>query len=115
MNWKKSFKNDIATKWDLMNNEHSMYEQTNNVGYLQQAGNKLFSIVENFLQMKYDYRVKSYSELKSLVVHNENDYDLLVNAAQLHYFFYNGEVQFPRDEAEYYYKNVYKIMKRRLA
>ena len=112
--WKKGFRKDIKNKFILMDNEYALFQETNNVGYLQQAGNKLFSIVENFLQLKYSHRVKSYGELKILVRNNKNDYKLLLNAVQLHYFFYNGEVQFPRDEAEFIFKEVHKRMVRRL-
>jgi len=112
--WKKSFRKDIKNKVILMNKEYALFQETNNVGYLQQAGNKLFSIVENYLQLKYSHRVNSYTELKILVKNNNNDYDLLIKAVQLHYFFYNGEIQMPRDEAEYYYKEVNKKIIARL-
>lgn len=112
--WKRSFRKDIENKVILMNKEYAFFQETNNVGYLQQAGNKLFSIVENYLQLKYSHRINSYNELKILVKNNKNDRLLLIMAVQLHYFFYNGEVQMPRDEAELIFKEVNKRMMARL-
>ena len=114
MDWKKKFNVDIENKWALMNDEYQNYLRTNNIGYLQQAGNKLFLIVENYLQIKYMHRINNYRELKLLIRNNVNDYDLLVSASQLHYFFYNGEVQMQRDEAEFFYLKIHKKTKIRL-
>lgn len=114
VDWKKSFALDVENKWQLMNDEYNNYLSTSNVGYLQQACGKMFSIVENFLQLKYLYRISNYGELKALVKNNKNDYELLLESAQLHYFYYNGEVHMQKDEAEFFYKKVYGKMKLRL-
>ncbi len=114
INWKSYFKKDIENKYKLMINEYSQYENTDNIDYLQQAGNKLFNIVKNYLQVKYNKRMGTYNELKLLVRNNKNNYELLLESAQLRYFFYNGELQMQRDEAEHFYKKVLQKINSRL-
>lgn len=112
--WKRIFVQDIRQKLLESKREFDRYEKTGKVVYLQQAGNKLFSVVENWLMVKYDTRVSSYSALHNLVKNNRNDRNLLSKVAQLHYFYYENELRGEAWEFEEIYKEVYGIMKKRV-
>lgn len=104
--WKKTFEKDVLAKILEAKNEFDQYKLTNHSIFLQQAGNKLFSAVENYRRLKYDKRVKSYQTLYKLISHHAQDKKLLLDAVQLHYFFYNAQMQMENYEAEEYYTDV---------
>jgi hypothetical protein len=106
-NWTNSFEEDISQKLNQAHAEFLTFQKTQQIIYLQQAGNKLFSAIENFLMCKYKTKVKSYKELQQLVFKNKTELRLLRNAAQLHYFFYNGELQMNRLDATETFKETY--------
>lgn len=112
--WKGIFKKDIKSKIKVSEIEYKKYKDTDKIIYLQQAGNKLFSAVENYLMLKYERRTKSYQALFNMVKHNEKDRAILREAVQLHYFFYNGELDMPIFVAEDFYKTVRNKIKNRL-
>lgn len=114
MTWKSSFKKDIKSKLIYAQKEFQLYKKTGYVIYLQQAGNKLFSAVENYLMMKYGRRVRSYSQVLQMVDDNVYDSELVTQAVQLHYFFYNGDLQMDRYTAEKIFSIVQKKMKSRV-
>lgn len=111
--WKKVFRADIKTKLVYADKEYNKYKSTGRLIYLQQAGNKLFSAVENYMMLKYSQRARSYEAVKGIIT-DARDKKLLVDAAQLHYFYYNAELQMSRSDAESYYKDVYNKMNDRL-
>ncbi len=94
--------------------EFDKYKKENKVIYLQQACNKLFSAVENFLMIKYSRRYKNYQDIKRMVSGNRVDSLLLSEAVQLHYFYYNGDLQMDRYDAETLYKEVRRKLKNRI-
>lgn len=114
INWKKGFKQDINNKLAFATKEYNSYTLTDNVIFLQQAGNKLFSAVENYLMIKYNHRVKSYAQILQLVKNNKNDTVLLIQAVQLHYFFYNADLYSDRYTIEIVFKIVMSKMKSRM-
>jgi len=114
MEWKKVFRKDIKIKLKESKIEFDKYKSTSSIIYLQQSCNKLFSVVENWLMLKYDNRVKSYKDLYFLIRDNKHDRRLLRNANQLHRFFYNGELQMERFEASELYLDVYNIIINRI-
>ena len=114
MNWKSYFKKDIKNKFKYSWKEYLKYKNTNKVIFLQQAGGKLFSAIENYLMIKYNKKVRSYHSLLKLLKSknaNEKDVDLLVYGVQLHYFFYNGKLQMSLDMAETMYISLYNKVK----
>ena len=113
-NWELAFKNDIKQKLLYAEKEYSQYKQTGHIIYLQQSGNKLFSVVENWLMLKYKKRVRGYQQLVTIVSQNNNDSFLLAQSVQLHYFFYNGELQMSKQEAEIMFINISRKMKQRI-
>lgn len=113
-NWETVFKKDIKQKLLCAEKEYFQYKQTGYIIYLQQAGNKLFSVVENWLMLKYKKRVRGYQELVNIISQNNNDSFLLAQSVQLHYFFYNGELQMSKQEAEILFKNISRKMKQRI-
>jgi hypothetical protein len=112
--WKSIFKEDMNNKLKESRREFDKYKSTGRVVYLQQAGNKLFSVVENWLMVKYDTRVANYVELRHLVKNNKNDSRLLSKVAQLHYFYYENKLRGEPEEYEDIYSESYEIMKRRI-
>jgi len=111
-NWRNLLKNDAKRKLRESKREFEKYNKTSRILYLQQACNKLFSAVENYLIVKYNKRVKNYQDLKAIV--NKRDRMLLTDAAQLHYFYYNGKLQMPESDVIDYYERVYeKMVKKR--
>ena len=114
MDWKKAFKKDIKVKLDYANREYKKYRTEGNLIYLQQAGNKLFSAVENYLMIKYGKRVRNYAKLLNMVNSNKNDSRLLTQAVQLHYFFYNADLHMDRYTAEVIFLDVYNKLKNRI-
>lgn len=112
--WKKMFDEDIRDKLKESRNEYLKYEKTNRVVYLQQAGNKLFSVVENWLMVKYNIRVQSYQELRIVVKNNKYDRQLLSKVAQLHYFYYENKLRGEPEEFADIYVEIYDIMYNRI-
>lgn len=111
--WKSYFKKDIIKKMSESKKEYDNFKNTASIIYLQQAGNKIFSIVENYLILKYNNRVKSYKQLYHMIS-SKADKQILFEANQLHRFFYNGELQMEVFEADRLYLTVYNKMKARL-
>lgn len=114
MDWKEEFKKDVKVKLKASEKEYKKYKQTSSIIYLQQACNKLFSAVENYLMVKYKKRVRSYKKLRS-VVKGPADKKLLRDAAQMHYFYYNGRLQMEEFDAADYYNDVRKRFERILS
>lgn len=114
LEWKDMFKKDIRDKLRESKKEYDEYVSTNQVVYLQQAGNKLFSVVENYLMLKYNTRVRSYDDLKILVKNNSFDIKLLKKVSLLHYFFYQNEIEGDADSYAVLYVEIYDIMKGRV-
>ncbi|RLG13672.1 MAG: hypothetical protein DRN66_03755 [Candidatus Nanohalarchaeota archaeon] len=104
--WKQEFKKDIERKMQASTQEYNKYKKTKKTIYLQQAGNKLFSITENYMMIKYGKRKFSYKSIYDLVKSDERDEELLREALNLHYFFYNGKLHMPIWMAVRDYKKV---------
>jgi hypothetical protein len=112
--WKTIFLIDSRAKLTESKKEFVRYKATGKVVYLQQACNKLFSVVENWLMVKYDVRVQSYQQLRGVVKNNAYDRVLLSKASQLHYFYYENVLRGEPEEFEDMYLEVYKVMKERI-
>jgi len=112
--WKQIFLEDIKQKMSESKNEYNKYKDTKRIVFLQQAGNKLFSVVENWLMVKYNKRVRSFVELRVLVKNNVHDRRLLSKVSQLHYFYYENVVRGEPEEFEDIYLESYEIMENRI-
>ena len=112
--WKQVFRSDIKEKLKESYNEYLKYKKTGKVVFLQQSGNKLFSVVENWLQVKYNIIVSSYQELRDVVKNNKYDRTLLSKVSQLHYFYYQNKLRGEPEEFEDIYLEIYEIMKNRI-
>jgi len=110
--WIPSFRQDINSKWSAMNEEYNLYLDNNKAVYLQQACEKLFSIIENYLQIKYAYKTDSYGNLLSKV--SNDDSIFLSGAMQLHRYFYNGQTELLDLQAQQLYLTYRDKMKSRL-
>jgi hypothetical protein len=110
MEWKSKFRQDIKTKLSHSKKELDLYNSTGSIIYLQQACEKMYSVVENYLMIKYSRRAKSYGHLQEIVKNNQYDTNLLFDAFLLHKFFYNAELQMNITDAIRTYKSVYERM-----
>ena len=86
--------------------EFAEYKRSGDVVLLQQAGEKLFSAVENYISLKFDVAIISFYDAKSLVNKDKKWRDLLYDARDLHKFFYNGEGEMSLERAEKLYNSV---------
>ena len=112
--WRKIFKEDMKQKLKESGVEFNKYKTSRKVIYLQQAGNKLFSVVENWLMVKHNVRVSSYKELRKVVRKNKHDKLLLSKTVQLHYFYYENKLRGEPEEFEDIYMEIYDKMKKRV-
>ena len=112
--WKQNFDQDIKSKLEESQKEYKQYRKTGYIIYLQQASNKIFSAIENYLMMKYNQRVFSFRELFKLTSKNESDKNMLLDAKQVHRFYYNGRLQMSEAEAEDYYNSLYLRLNKNL-
>src|SRR3990167_9172804 len=104
--WKRIFKRDYHAKIEASKEEYIEYQAMTRLLSLQQAGEKLFSAVSNFLQYKYDKKTSSHNETLKMVKNNKDDEDLLLDAGRLHSFYYNSTLYMPVYEAERIFKRV---------
>jgi len=112
--WRDKFIVDVKNKLKAANLEFKQYKQTSSIIYLQQAGGKIFSVVENYLMVKHDYRARSYADLYEKIKSNSHDLLLLKDAFQLHKFFYNGDLQMPVYQAEDEFIRISAILEARI-
>ena len=114
MHWKEVFKRDYSSKIRESEKEFDKWKSTDKTIYLQQSCNKLFSAIENFLMYKYGQRQESYQAIRRMISNNRQDHSLLIDANQLHKFYYNAELQMDRYDAENIYKRVMRRLKDRI-
>src|SRR3990170_4614321 len=95
--WKMVFRRDFKEKLRQIQAEYDRYKATDRLINLQQAGEKLFSAVENYLMLKYEERKYSYGALIGMKRMGGKDRVWLANAAALHEFFYNADADETRD------------------
>ena len=110
--WKRVFREDVESKIVESLKEFDDYRKEGHIISLQQACNKLFSAVENYLMLKYDHREKDYQNVKKMVRKDKFDAQLLAKSAQLHYFYYDAELQMDKDEAEVLFQEVLDLLKK---
>ena len=94
-------------------NEYNQYKKTGNIVYLQQAGNKLFNVIENYIQLINRVRAESFYEIKNLVREKKLRH-LLYDARTLHRFFYNSELEMNIEDAEELYISVLSRTEQRI-
>jgi len=112
--WQEKFVLDVKNKFKMANLEYEQYKKTGSIIYLQQAGNKLFSVVENYLMVKNQYRARSYGDLYEKIKGNAYDLALLKDSFQLHKFFYNGDLQMPVFQAEDEFVRISVLLEQRI-
>jgi len=113
-NWKIILTKDIKNKLIYANREYQEFKINGCMIHLQQAGNKLFSTVENYFMLKYDKRVVSYQQVRKLISNNINDRKLLQDSFHLHKFYYNATLHIDIIDAEELYLSVFKRIKQRV-
>ena len=86
--------------------EFNKFENERKQIYLQQAGEKLFNTIENYISLINRLRIESFYEAKQLVIKDKSLQKLLFDARELHRFFYHGINEFNVGYIEDLYKNV---------
>lgn len=94
--------------------EFAEFKRTGDVVFLQQAGEKLFSAVENYISLKSKVRVESYYEAMQLAKGDRELRNLLYDAKILHQFFYNGESEMRAEDIEPRYRKVLARLQARI-
>lgn len=95
------------------NLEFKEYKKSGDIIYLQQAGEKLFNAVENYIQFVQQTRYSSYYEL---TVHTKEKSlrRLLYDTKRLHQFFYNGELEMREEDAMYEFIRLSTLLELRI-
>lgn len=93
--------------------EYNEYKNTGNVIYLQQAGEKLFNAIENYIQYVNQIQAQTFYEIKGLVKEKPLR-KLLYDGRDLHRFFYNGELEMNKEDADEIYVSVRNRLKARI-
>lgn len=93
--------------------EFEEYKRTGDIVFLQQAGEKLFNALENYIQYVQITRYASYYEMH-LNVKEKPLKKLLYDAKRLHQFFYNGELEISKDYAEEEYIRISALLETRI-
>jgi len=94
--------------------EKDKYMDTGEIIYLQQAGEKLFNALENYIQYINKVRAESFFEIKKLIVQDKPLRKLLYDARTLHRYFYNRELELEEEDAVDLYDSVYGRLKKRI-
>ena len=94
--------------------EFIQYEKTNDVIYLQQAGEKLFNSFERYLEIKYQSIKYRHDDIQYLASKDSNNLVLFSQMNQLHRFFYHGEVEMPTDVAKKIFQSVVQKIESRI-
>jgi len=87
--------------------EYQQYRKNNNVIYLQQASEKLFSVVENYISFINQIRIEYFQQARKLISEKAL-IRLLYDARDLHRFFYHGINEMIEVDAEELYLSVLK-------
>lgn len=101
----EAVKENMKSMVKYSKSEYNKYKSTRNIIYLQQAGEKLFNAIENYIQFINKLMVGSFYEIKSLVKEQPLR-KLLYDAQDLHRFFYRGELEMNIIDAENLYKSI---------
>jgi len=78
--------------------EFNTYKSTKDIVYLQQAGEKLFNALENYIQFINRVEAFSFYGIKNLIK-EKSLRRLLYDGKDLHRFFYRGENEMTVDDA----------------
>ncbi|MFT7616097.1 MAG: hypothetical protein ACI8Y7_000926 [Candidatus Woesearchaeota archaeon] len=113
--WQQMYTSDIKEKFQESQQEFIQFQKTQRAVFLQQAGNKLFSVVENHLMLKHGKLARSYQHLKEIIKDDTEDRILLADVARLHFFFYQNELAGDIDDFEFLYERTALTVKKRLS
>ena len=108
-----------AVKQNMLNmikaskQEFDRYKSTKDIVLLQQAGEKLFNALENYIQFVNKNMAGSFYEIKGLIK-EKSLRKLLYDAKDLHIFFYRGELEMNKEDVIDLYLNVRNRIEERI-
>lgn len=85
--------------------EYKQYKSTKNIIYLQQAGEKLFNVLEGYLSYINSVRIEYFQQAMGLIK-EKSLIKLLYDARDLHKFFYHGINERREEDADILYNSV---------
>lgn len=94
--------------------EFNKFKSTKNTIYLQQSGEKLFNVVENYISLINKMKIDSFYDAKQLVIKDKPLQNLLFNARELHRFFYHGINEYNIGYVEDLYKDILQKTEERI-
>ena len=93
--------------------EYKQYKSTKNIIYLQQAGEKLFNVIEGYLSFINKVRIEYFQQARGLIK-EKSLAKLLYDTRDLHRFFYHGTNERLESEANELYQSVLNRIENRI-
>lgn len=109
----EAVKSNMLSMIKYSKEEYQQFKKTKNIIYLQQAGEKLFNALENYIQYINKIQARNFYEIKSLIKERPLR-QLLYDAQNLHRFFYNGELEMNTEDVADLYDSVLKRVEERI-
>lgn len=109
----QAVRRNMTSMLDYAEREFKQYKKTGDVVYLQQAGEKLFNAIENYIQYVNRMRYENFYEIQRSIKEKPLK-RLLYDARNLHRFFYNGELEMTPEYAEEEFIRISALMKGRV-
>lgn len=85
--------------------EYKIYKQRKDIVYLQQAGEKLFNVIEGYISVINNIQIQSFQQARGLIKERSLT-KLLYDCRTLHRFFYNSTNELLEQEADMFYNSV---------
>jgi len=94
--------------------EYDQYKSSKNQIYLQQACEKLFSALNNYIEIVNNTRISGAPDVKRLVVKEKSLAELYYDCLGLHRYFYTGDYDVDVGFIESKYLESYKKLQQRI-
>lgn len=94
--------------------EYNKYKSTKDIVYLQQAGEKLFNVIEGYISIINKIQIMSFFQAKKLTIQEPSLRRLLYDGRTLHRFFYNALNELDENEACKLYESVLNRIEERV-
>ena len=106
-------KENMSSMLRYSKEEYKQYKLSKNIIYLQQAGEKLFNVIEGYLSFVNKVRIEYFQQARGLIK-EKTLAKLLYDSRDLHRFFYHGTNERLEFEADELYQSVLKRIEERI-
>ena len=107
-------KENMKSMLKYSKSEYNKYKSTENIIYLQQAGEKLFNVIENYVGVINNIQIQNFQDALQRTFKEKPLQNLLYDARNLHRFFYNSTNEYTIEKAEEIYKSVLERIENRI-